>query len=249
MSPWLNANRLQATLAATAMVVIDAAQSAFGYLDFAPPPGGAMLSCPRKSTKLTDGAVLALARGVDTDIAHLATAKFLTAMKAAARAIWTTGDLKLEPSALKYNRRSEENWPDTPHRMSDVSRALLASLDRAWHTEKCRCNRRVLATALSGKIAIWKSRNGVPFSLPVFVRDQDATLASLRSNRIFASALWPDAQLDPKQHVVADWLARHLVSLPVDQRHDEVDMLHIAKAVLRSADPPASPPPLGRWIG
>lgn len=254
MPPWLDAHRLQAALAATAMVVIDAAQNAFAHVDFVPPKGGAVLSCPRKCTEIADGAVLALAKGlgIGTDVARLPTAKFPAAMKAAARAIWATGDPKLEHSALKYNRLSEESWPDMPHRMSDVSRALLLVLDRSWHAERRRRNYRILAKALIGRIAIWKpAEGGVPFSLPIFVRDSEATLASLRGMCIFASALWPDAELDPTRHEVAAWMARHLVSLPVDQRHDDVDMQRIAKAVLVSAEPSASapPPPLGRWIG
>ena len=44
MEPWCSAAGLAGILGDKAMVVIDAAQTAFGHLDFAPPPGGAVLS-------------------------------------------------------------------------------------------------------------------------------------------------------------------------------------------------------------
>src|ERR1051325_7079442 len=52
LAPWLDASELARELGERATVVIDAAQSAFGALDFPVPPGGAVLSCPRKAMAL-----------------------------------------------------------------------------------------------------------------------------------------------------------------------------------------------------
>ena len=250
MPPWIDARRLQARLPAASLIVIDAAQTAFGHADFNAPARGAVLSCPRKSTSLPDGAVLALGKRlrVGAGVARLPTADAPAAMKAAARAIWAAGDVKSESIAIRYSHLSEKSWPDAPHRMSGLSLALLKKLDRTWHVARRRRNRQVLAKLLAGQVALWKSSDGVPFNLPIFVRNRGATLAALRKKRIFASALWPDAKHDPKRHPLASWMARHLISLPVDQRHDEADMRRVADAVLRVAQPVAIPSPLNQWI-
>ncbi|MEK9662655.1 MAG: hypothetical protein VW644_13150, partial [Alphaproteobacteria bacterium] len=58
--PWLDVEALAARLGARATVLVDAAQTAFGHLHLAVPANGAVLSCPRKTLDLPDGAVLAL---------------------------------------------------------------------------------------------------------------------------------------------------------------------------------------------
>jgi hypothetical protein len=238
-APWLNFKALRSALDPSDMIVVDAAQTAFGHMDFAPAPGIAVLSCPRKTTELADGAVLAVpARfGTNADIAGLSIAEKSSALKSAARALWAAADPNLEKQALDCNRQSEESWPDAPHRMSDLSQVLLTHLDRKWHASIRRRNFRFLAAALKGRFALWKMEKGTPFCLPIFVDDQKTALSHLHEHRIFASALWPDAEFDAARHRSAAWVARHLISLPVDQRHDEKDMRRIAEVVIQVAKP------------
>ena len=243
--PWLDAAELTKALGPSAIVVIDAAQTAFGHHDFCPPPGTATLSCPRKTTALSDGAVLALGKGITSDrrIAALPVASEAAAYKHAARALWTAHRPDLEEQAIELNRRSEQSWPDGPHRMTDELRVLLERLDAHWHRTVRRRNRRMLAGALANRIATWASDKGTPFSLPVFVRDPTMLLAKLRERGIFANALWPNAEHNASRHPAAAYLSRHLVSLPVDQRCNENDMALVAAATLRFAGHPAPPPP------
>jgi hypothetical protein len=85
--------------------------------------------------------------------------------------------------------------------------------------------------------------------LPVFVRDPGALIAELKTQRIFAARLWPDSERDPARHPAAAFMVSHLVSLPVDQRHEVSDMKRIAAAVMHGAvPPPALPPALRRMI-
>jgi hypothetical protein len=244
--------QLAKALGSSAIVVVDAAQTAFGHRDFSPPAGGATFSCPRKTTGLADGAVLALGRGVRTvrTILTLPIVREATAWKYAAHALWATRRQELETQALEFNRRGEQALPSEPHRMSDESRLLLERMDADWHRTVRRRNRRILAAALGGHIPIWAPDSGTPFSLPVFVRDPAAVIADLKRQRIFATALWPDSEYDPHQHPAAAYMVRHLVSLPVDQRHSQTDMTRIAAATLQTATPPTSSPPdaLGRMV-
>lgn len=249
--PGPDPERLAQALGRSAIVVIDAAQTAFGHRDFSPPAGGATFSCPRKTTGLGDGAVLALGRGVKTvrPILALPIAREFAAWKYAAHALWATGRQELEIEALEFNRRGEQALTDVPHRMSDELRLLLERMDAGWHRSVRRRNRRILAAALGPRIPIWAPDRGTPFSLPVFVRDPAALIGKLKEQRIFATALWPDSEHDPDRHPAAAYMIRHLVSLPVDQRHDQAAMKRIAAAVLRAATAaPAPPAALRRMI-
>jgi hypothetical protein len=243
--PWLDPNSVAKMLGRTAIVVIDAAQTAFGHRDFRPPSGGATFSCPRKTTALADGAVLALGRGVPArSIARLPVAHEAAAWKYAARSLWATAKPDFESQALEFNRISEAAWPDRPHRMSDASRVLIESMDADWHRATRRRNAKTVAEALAGKIPAWASTSGVPFSLPIFVRDPGALIEELKTQRIFATRLWPDSEHDPDRQPAAAYMVSHLVSLPVDQRHEQSDMKRIAATVLRRPDPPSGPMPL-----
>jgi len=241
-APWLDTTALSLALDGSDVVVIDAAQTAFGHMDFPLPPRGAVLSCPRKTTSLPDGAVLAVGEEVDglSAIASLAVALYPQAMQQAARALWATASIELEKEALRFHRLSEASWPNEPHRMSPESRVLLSHLDRDWHVRTRRANRASLISALRPDLPLWASAEGSPFSLPIFVDNRDELLNCLMDSRIFASALWPDAERDSRRHPIADWCARHLVSLPVDQRHDASDMQRIACVVNESARRPVS---------
>ena len=246
-APGLDAIALSLALGARDLVVIDAAQTAFGHMDFPVPPRGAVLSCPRKTTSLPDGAVLAVAEEVDglSATAGLPVVLYSRAMKQAARALWATAQPELEAEALRCHRLAEASWPDEPHRMSAESQLLLSRFDRAWHTRARRANRAVLCSALRSDLPVWAAADGSPFNLPIFVEDREELLDRLVASRIFASALWPDAERDPHRHPAADWCARHLVSLPVDQRHDETDMQRIARVVNETARAPVTGWPAG----
>jgi hypothetical protein len=230
--PWLDTQTLQTALDANDRILVDAAQTAFGHVDFMV-PRSAVLSCPRKCTELADGAA---------DLDELPVATAAAALKAAARALWATGNPDLESQAVILSRKSEEIWPNTPHRMSDSSRALLERLDREWHASVRRRNRSILMDRLRGRVPLWPVADGTPFSMPIFVSNRDLVLGYLHDHRIFATALWPDARHDPARHPVAAWLAQYLTNLPVDQRHDENDMERVAAAVLASGARPAMPP-------
>jgi hypothetical protein len=143
---------------------------------------------------------------------------------------------------VKLNDISENAWPDKPHRISDASRILLERMDWRWHRTVRRRNRRLLAEVLAGEMPTWRSDRGTPFSLPVFVREPVAFIDELKEQRIFATALWPDSEHDPDRHPAAAYMVRHLVSLPIDQRHDQNDMARLGKAALYAAAPPPPPP-------
>ena len=58
--PWIDYQSLARELGDKAFVLLDAAQTAFGFENYSPPVGGAVMSCPHKATSLNDGAVLVM---------------------------------------------------------------------------------------------------------------------------------------------------------------------------------------------
>jgi len=239
-APWLDAAALARRLGDRAAVIIDAAQSAFGALDHAPPRGGAALSCPRKALAVGDGAFLALetvGEGERAAVAALPAADVAPKAKQSARALFAARDPSREGEALALATDSEAAFPFEPRRMSDDTRHAIARVDAAEHRARRRANAKRLAARLAGKAEIvptgdFVSPATVPFHVPIFVDDRARILADLRARRVFATALWPDAVHDPARHPRAADLARRLVALPCDQRYGAADMDRLADLVI-----------------
>ena len=236
LDPWLDAGALAETLGPRALVVIDAAQTAFGHRRYPPPVGGAVLSCPRKTTAAADGAWLLLDGATGAD--HRAVGALPEALRPAlakqtARALLAERDPGREPQALVLCHEAEESWPDRPHRMGTESRALLATLDAEAHAGHRLANRAGLRARLDSVLPAALDGPGVPFCHAVLVEnDRAGLLARLRARRVFATALWPDALTGG--HSRATHLAQHLLALPVDQRYRLSDMDRLASLVLES---------------
>jgi hypothetical protein len=223
-----------------ALVLIDAAQSAFAHLDITPPAGGAVLSAPRKGTALPDGAVLRLAEVSAAEraaVASLPKALGPAALRLAARAMAIGRGPQTEPEMLELIERSESTWPETPHRISEYSSHVLGWLDPKAHALIRWRNWQSLAAALSDRVEIVTRPGGVPFNLSILAEERPALLARLRAERVFATALWPTARHDPAHHPLAARLAGQLVGLPIDQRYDEADMILLSERVVRCLRP------------
>ncbi len=235
--PWLDATALAESLGPRALVVIDAAQTAFGHRRYRPPPGGAVLACPRKTTAAADGAWLALDGVTEADrrtVDGLPEATRAAGAKQAARALLAARDPALEARALALVQEAEAGWPDQPCRIGGDSRTLLATLDARAHETRRLANRARLRARLDSVLPAAADGDGVPFCHAVLTDVRAGLLARLRSRRVFATALWPDADPDPDRHPGATRLARRLLALPVDQRYDLSDMDRLADLVLES---------------
>lgn len=235
MAPWVDPIGLACAAGGKAMVLVDAAQSAFGHLDFAVPPGGAVLSGPRKALAIGDGAILAVERVTEEEresVSDLPTARDAIHYKQSARALFATGDPASEVEALDLNKRAEAAWPARAHRMSEQSLAHLAHVDRRHHQEARRQNARRLGEQLAGRFRSPLGTEGTPFNFPILVENRGGLLECLHARRVFATPLWPDCRHDPARHPVAADFAERLLALPVDQRYSLEDMDVVAETLL-----------------
>jgi hypothetical protein len=234
LSPWLDAAALAAALGADACVVIDAAQAAFGFEDFAAPPGGAVLACPRKTLALGDGAVLrvdALRSGERESVGELPAADVAAQKKQAARSLFAGGDPAREAEALALAQQAEAALPATPHRISAASRDHLLRVDPAAHATRRRANADALKATLGMAVESPLAGAGTPFDYPILVERRDAVIERLHARRVFATPLWPDAWHDLARHPNAARLAQRLIGLPIDQRYRPDDMVRLAALV------------------
>jgi len=209
--------------------LVDASHTAFAHNR--KPKGYAILSSPRKTTSLPDGAIL---RGPDTlrgMVSSLPLALQSVAYKTTARTLWHNRNNEL---ALWYNGLAEDAWPTEPCRLSPESLWKLERLDIEWHETRRKENYRVLEELLEG--IPHHHVSGVPYCYPILVKNRDETLEILHFDRIYSTKLWWDAKFDRERFPVSARYADELICLPVDQRHTASDMQRIADAVRSVAE-------------
>ena len=234
--PWLDTHALAGALGARAMVLVDAAQTAFRAVTLAPPPGGAVLSCVHKCTALGDGALLSLdalpTAAERQALERCPAADASSALRLKARAAFAKGGQASEAEALDLARQADALWPLTVCRMTDASKADLCRLDRATHDTLRQSNAARLADAIKGRLTLAWQGDGVPFCLAVLSPSRDRFLERLRMRHVFATPLWRDARHDAARHPHAARCVRELVGLPVDQRYRPADMDILAQHVI-----------------
>jgi hypothetical protein len=237
ISSTIDVSMLAKNLPPGSAVIIDAAQTAFGHIEFPVPPGGAVISCPRKTLDLADGCVMALESVSTTEtgyVANLPMAQLSVDSKLNARQLLSRRDESYELEALELIKRAEGALPLTPHRISNASRVKLARTDRHHHHVVRRRNFSRLVKYLTDWSILTDDIYGTPYCLPILVDDRENVLKRLHKKRVFATPLWPGARHNPAAHPVASDYVRRLVSLPIDQRYNEQDMDDLAQRVLES---------------
>lgn len=236
VEPWLDMEALALALGSRAMVVLDAAQTAFAAINRAPPPGGAVLSCPHKCTTLGDGGLLALDPPPRSDerqaLEQSPTATESSNARLKARIAFARGDEEGEAQALKLIKEAEGLWPLDVCRMTDESKYGLARLDRSVHDARRRANGARLTKALNGRVSFAWEGEGAPFCKTILVAARASLIPRLHARQVFASPLWPDAHYDAVSHPQAARFARELIALPLDQRYESADMDVLADLVL-----------------
>jgi hypothetical protein len=234
MAPWIDAETLAAELGERFAVVVDAAQSAFGHNDFAPPEGGAVLACPRKALALADGAALRLGGKLPLDrsaIEGLPLAEEAARLKQAARDLFALRDPACEAEALNLAARAENALPDHACRITEPSQDRLLRTDRHSHACRRAANAEILRTELPDLDCVLPPAPGTPFTWPFIAEARGALMSRLHSRRVFATPLWPDAAAGDDTHPHARRLSEGLVALPLDQRYSPDDMRRMAELV------------------
>ena len=238
MAPWLNVSKLSDNLGDRFSIIIDAAQSAFGHLDFAPPPNGAVLSCPRKTLSLADGAALQISNIHPNDhkmVEALPIADSASRLKERAREILALQDPKREAEALSISAAAENSLPQYACRISKLSKRRFLLIDKNKTNQRRINNATILTAELSDLTLLLPSGPGVPFFWPFAIKNRHNLLDRLHRLRLFATPLWSNIPIlsvaGKRRYPTAYRLSSELVGLPVDQRYSDQDMYKIASLV------------------
>ena len=68
---------------------------------------------------------------------------------------------------------------------------------------------------------------GCPLTLPILVEDRDEFRRYLMQHHIYCAVHWPFDGTQPENRPLAQYMAAHMISLPIDQRYDaeQIDYL------------------------
>ena len=228
MSPWIDPKQLAHDLGSRFSVIVDAAQSAFGHKEFSLPPGGAILSCPRKTLAIPDGAILKISNLEEYDkqyVNNLYEATESVLKKQEARLIFSKKDISSELQGLALARESETALPDKACKMSKISQRHIQLVDAKEYKRKRTINALTLRETLPSLESLLPNTYGTPFNWPFMLKNREKIIKKLEEKRIFATPLWPDIVTDDQKWPQAYRMSRELVALPIDQRYTKEDMI------------------------
>ena len=236
--PWIDYMAIADQFEGKAFVLLDGAQTAFGYEDYPVPKFGALLSCPHKATSINDGAVLLMnqIKALDKlNYESLNTGDQFSTIKQKGRRLLASQNEKKELKGLELVVQLEETWPsDPPQRMTVKSYDELIYIDSSSHSFKRRQN----YDHLKGRLESYFSQlpvnlnMRVPFAYAVLMKNREKLIEKLIVKRVFATSLWHNALYDRTLHPHAAELASNLIAFPVDQRYDIYDMDNLADIII-----------------
>ena len=119
-------------------------------------------------------------------------------------------------------------------KVSSLSRYLLGEIDardaRRRRFENYRCLEQLLRD-LGIRPAVELGEGDCPLVFPLVVDGRDELRTYLASKRIYCAVHWPFDGMMRGERPVGVHMAQHELSLPIDQRYGEVEMLYLVKCV------------------
>ena len=146
-----------------------------------------------------------------------------------------------ESSYLLY-RESESILKETgPAEMSLFSQRILSTIDYDKVLEKRRSNFNLLhyklsninllTNIISDELNIY-DQAVVPMVYPLVVESGDLLRKYLIDNKIFVAKYWKDVLSNESRSDIEEFYTENLIPLPIDQRYDAKQMLHIINMIL-----------------
>ena len=141
------------------------------------------------------------------------------------KALFLQGELDCNEAYLRLFQETEEALDAQTDilRISDFSRFLLSTVDENTLTARRRANYARLLDALSplGFTPVCTlPEGGCPLTLPILVEARDEFRRYLKRHSIYCAVHWPFDGTQPENRPLAQHMAAHMISLPIDQRYD-----------------------------
>lgn len=123
------------------------------------------------------------------------------------------------------------------HRISGVASTLLSSYSISDIIHKRRTNYQNLEDALRKYgILLWQEMPESPFVCPVLIDKRDEFRKYLIDNRIYCAVHWPVSRQELVNKEEVDYTAKHILSLPIDQRYGEEHMDYLKEKLVDELD-------------
>lgn len=139
---------------------------------------------------------------------------------------------------LQQYRTAEDilDAQDGYYRISSLSLAVQANMNLKLLREKRRKNYSVLLNGLCNCRTVEPvfqelPESVVPLYFPIAVQSREALQAFLRDHQIYAPIVWPKPEFLNEVSQSEDYLYRHLLCIPVDQRYGTDDMDRIVDTI------------------
>lgn len=152
------------------------------------------------------------------------------------KSLFLQGKLDCNAEYLRIFRETEEAL-DTQTELfaiSDFSRFLLRVIDTDALTARRRRNYAQLKIALSqlGISPICQvSDSDCPLVLPIWAENRNALRAYLMEHKIYCAVHWPFDGIQPQERPLAQELAAHMISLPIDQRYGAAEIDYLIQTI------------------
>lgn len=139
---------------------------------------------------------------------------------------------------LEKNRALEEELDHYAgvRRMSHMTGSILSAVDEADAARKREENYRYLYEKIEGmrrfRPILQRQGKETPLYFPIYVREREELQSFLRERDIYAPILWPLAK-ENRGALMGDedYIYRHMLALPIDQRYGTEEMEKIAGAL------------------
>lgn len=200
-------------------LIVDNAQAFYSIQ-----PCRAAVYSPRKFFGLPDGGIL---RGKDIPEIHLEQGHSFDV---------TSHLLKRHDygaqSAYKDFCANDEALEKYPvERMSRLTIALMGNIDYNGAKQKRLNNYRYLHDNLESTFPFNMALDDVPLVYPLLIDNGPEVRDSLIQNGVFCARYWPNVLTETTESEMEFKLATNIVSLPIDQRYDKVDMNRIIEII------------------
>jgi len=150
-----------------------------------------------------------------------------------------TDNEEVKSISRRLNKMAVEmtDYNIAPHKMSEISCALLAKEDKLENQKRRYSNYKYLLDQLEGikdcRILCdnMDEVNSAPLYFMIYVNDRGDLQRDFAERHIYAPVIWPVVYDDVLIDDTVKYIYDHILAIPIDQRYDEHDMENIVETI------------------
>lgn len=121
--------------------------------------------------------------------------------------------------------------------ISEMALILLSRYSVSEVIKKRRANYQQLEMKIRDcGILFWNEMPECPFVCPVIVENRDELRKYLIEQRIYCAVHWPITKKELTERKVVDYIAKHIISLPIDQRYGTEHIAYLVERIVNKIE-------------